>query len=269
MPIYGKWEYVEQCLQSIRENTEEDIFDVFLCVNKHPDDKENEVKYFILNQSDKFAEMYGYQYKIPCIFNEENLGVSKSWNQGIQFYIENRLEHEYDSICFMNDDVIVFDGWLDHMRLVMTTTTPPIYCVQTQLTEGELTDECRQAFLNCKGSPKIRTVAPGLNGCLFMLSDYAVNDIGKFDEQFEIGFWEDADYLMRIRDRGQEPVVALRAYVHHYCGKTRDDIPGFNKYAAANLERFNQKWGLNIPTSLDTKSLPTIDMLRKMYGVRV
>lgn len=261
VPIYGQWDLVVQFVKSLCRSTYEHEFALYFIVNKHPFDDEAQV-YAYLRECDQILNDEFDGFTLDVQMNDVNLGVAKAWNQGLDYFIQN--DDKFDSICIANSDIILAPEWLTWMRFVMDNT-PDVFCVQTALTEGEYQEHAfEQSALSLKEF-NVRYPAKGLNGCLFMLTHECVQKVGRFDEQFEIGFWEDADYLMRLREAGRPPVVAGRAYAHHICGASRSTMgASFNHYADANRRRFNAKWGLNIRVSLDTKSFPSLEDLQKL-----
>ena len=265
VPIYGQWHLVSQFVHSLCRTTQEHEFALYFIVNKHPHDDEESV-YAKLRECDKILNDTFNDFILDVQLNDVNLGVAKSWNQGIEYFVEH--DDKYDSICFANSDIILGTEWLTWMRFVMDNT-PDVFCVQTMLTEGEYQEQefnlCNASIL--KPDNPVRRAALGLNGCLFMLTHACIQKVGKFDEQFEIGFWEDADYLMRLREAHNPPVVAGRAYAHHICGASREDMgESFNHYADANRKRFNAKWNLDLEVSLDTKCFPEMEDLKRLSG---
>jgi GT2 family glycosyltransferase len=72
-----------------------------------------------------------------------------------------------------------------------------------------------------------------------------INKIGLFDEDYEIGFWEDTDYCQRAKKAGYICAAAKAAYVFHHSHRTfeifeRNKVNGlFEK----NKELFYSKWG--------------------------
>lgn len=264
-PIYGKWDYVNLMCQSLFENTEDEMYELYLFVNKRPDETEGDV---IKHLEHINKNIFEDKKDLFINISVNNLGVSKSWNRGIEFYESRKEKFGFDSVCFINDDIIVTDGWLSWMRVMMDIHREA-YCIQTQITEGEATiEEINSTASKFKNLRAQGIATPGLNGCLFMLTERCIREIGRFDEQFEIGFYEDADYLMRIREAGGNPIVSLGSYAHHFCGVTRNSMDDFNQYAKKNKERFEIKWDVNLPHSFDTKSFPSLDSLRQKYGTK-
>jgi GT2 family glycosyltransferase len=75
-----------------------------------------------------------------------------------------------------------------------------------------------------------------LTGFCFIVRREVFRIIGYFDEQFEKGLYEDADFNARLWHSGHPPVEAQNVLIHHFEGRTLINEPRF-KYYAVNAER--------------------------------
>jgi hypothetical protein len=68
--------------------------------------------------------------------------------------------------------------------------------------------------------------------------------VGGLDEGFGLGFFEDDDWCVRVREAGFRLLVALDVFVHHYGSRTFAGL-GVDLHAQlqANFDRFKAKWG--------------------------
>ena len=68
--------------------------------------------------------------------------------------------------------------------------------------------------------------------------------VGKLDEGFGLGFFDDDDLCLRARKAGFRLVIALDCYVHHFGSRTFRAL-GIDtaKHLQSNLDRYRQKWG--------------------------
>ena len=119
---------------------------------------------------------------------------------------------------------------------------------------------------NLRKDPVSSRVGSGISGPCFMLTHECISRVGFFDEGFRYGYYEDTDYLTRIRQAGQQPVIAGRSYIHHYHAKSRTRIKDWDEIQLANKRYFERKWAVHLPSSLDAKSFPTIKSLREEHG---
>jgi len=138
------------------------------------------------------------------VCNDENLGVAKSWNQGIK-------EATGDYIAILNSDVQVFDSWdrqmvqsLEHVDLVMAT---PMY----DKPYGRAQESCRYvADLNPDKHLKDFT-----DFSCFMFKRDLIDKVGYFDENYGLGYGEDVDFKLRMEKLGLVAKSDSRVATHH------------------------------------------------------
>jgi len=78
-------------------------------------------------------------------------------------------------------------------------------------------------------------------GCCFMCPRkiFEENEIGFFDEQFSIAYYEDLDFINRILAAKKFVSMCHDAMVYHAVGSTSRITPSDGK----NEIRYNEKWG--------------------------
>ena len=67
--------------------------------------------------------------------------------------------------------------------------------------------------------------------------------VGGYDEQFEIGYFEDDDLRMRWLEAGIKIHRIESISLHHPGGTTLDTLPNRTEFSQKNHERFEKKWG--------------------------
>jgi len=67
--------------------------------------------------------------------------------------------------------------------------------------------------------------------------------IGKLDERFELGTFEDDDYCLRVKQAGYKLLCAEDVFIHHFLGKTREKIELMDQIFESNKLKFEKKWG--------------------------
>lgn len=275
-PVWGAWEWVEKALKSVRENTLPDHYDFALIINPNPqEDEELRARLDVATIEHAYYAMADLlpHDDIEVFFMPQaiNKGVAPSWNLGIRHGMRSK-EQFYDSYLLLNSDVEVWPMWLANMRHVMRTSRSPKdpsikpFCIQTELTEGGNPDHFEIIVAQRNSRAPLARPAHGINGPCFMLTRECIDAVGLFDERFIIGFYEDSDYLIRMRARRQTPIVSTRAYVHHHHAKSRSSIPHWHALQEMNKNRFERKHAVCLGGAFDAKSFPTIDQLRQQYG---
>ena len=210
-------EYTRKCVESIENNTN--------------------IKYeiiFIDNASGQ--ETVGYLNSLPYkyIRNQENKGCAYAWNQGIK-----SASGEY--VCIINNDIEVPANWL--LKLKEFYEKHSFVLVSPCMREGELNynlENYNKAFAN---TLKNRIFIDEFRGvCLFTKKDL-FDIIGFFDENFQIGKFEDEDLFLRIKAKNFSSAVTSTVVIHHYGSKTIKNIKKINtSFEDNNRKYFRGKW---------------------------
>ena len=127
----------------------------------------------------------------------------------------------------------------------------------TRVVEGDVYELCipgNVASPIVEGKPGIEP--GGFHGAFWVAPREVVERIGPLDERFEGAFFEDDDYLERLRAAGiptvQVPSVRVES---NRIGLTMSKVPEqANAWYAANERRFTEKWGWTPPPTDTTSS---------------
>ena len=172
--------------------------------------------------------------RVKIITNEKNIGVSASWNQGIK-------ESQYEYVCFVNNDVeVLIPFWLREMQKTLNLNkniywTSPRTCYDKDMSNISYhASHYEQLFY---GPNRLGYIV----GCCFMCPSHIFNndEIGLFDEKFDIKYYEDLDYINRILQNGKRVSMTPSSLVYHGVGRTSLITPG----GGGNLSYYNEKWG--------------------------
>jgi GT2 family glycosyltransferase len=220
---YPVFHQTGNCIGSIREHTdaEKTPYEIILVINGNTG---------VGFEEDKFKDTYANK----VIQNPENLGWAKAANQGIR-----AASGEY--ICLINNDVQVFDHWLEdmqeslqHVNLIMAT---PMYGkpYARAIEAKQLRDE---TF-----GKKIEETFSDFNdfSCVLTTKDL-FDEIGLFDEQFFI-YGEDLDFIRRIEKIGKVKRSTKRVNTHHIIGSTSIAIDATAELMDNAREQLKEKWG--------------------------
>lgn len=173
MKDYALFHYTGNCIGSIREHTTED-YELIVVDNGSP------IK---VPSPNAF-------YANKVIQNQENLGVTHAWNQGIRV-----SQGEY--IVLINNDVQVFDQWLEGLKTGLScgydlVMAHPMY----SLTEP---------FARAKESARILKEVANTGNTFSKFKDFScvmfkrelIDSIGLFDEAF-FNYCSDSDFFDRM-----------------------------------------------------------------------
>ena len=221
IPALNQIDYTKKCIVYLKANTTVDFGLIF--IDNASTDGTSE---FVEN----FCKMN--DIKLTLIKNEENNGVAKSWNQGIR-------ASKADYIAIINNDIVPAPNWLSSMIKVMEEdeniwATCPVFTANTPLSDDFPN--------NVKLKDEVSEVKKFVGFC-FVLSRKAIEGVGLFDEQFEIGWYEDTDIHLRLCAVIHPPMIVHNSYIHHFGSKTINEYKGFSKHAEENRKKFIRKYG--------------------------
>ena len=186
--------------------------------------------------------------RVLVIHNEQNRGYPCGVNQGLE-------AARGDYLVLLNNDVVVTPKWLEKLvkcslfdwprvGLVgaVTNYAPPSQRVKLGYTD--LADLDEYAVRHAAQFAGQAYNEARLTGFCLLIRRAAYDTIGKLDERFGLGFFDDDDLCLRARRAGFRLAVALDCYVHHFGSKTFRSL-GINtgKQLEDNLELYRQKWG--------------------------
>ena len=170
------------------------------------------------------------------ITNTENLGFAKACNQGFR-----RATGEW--ICCMNNDIFVYDGWLEALIQTFQDNTD---CGVAMPALMKQTKDGREALKIEKPDLDRNYDCYGRGaefGSCWLIPKWLMDKVGLFDENFQIGFGEDRDYWRRVRQAGYETYRTHKTRVFHQGNITMSKIKDRKKYTIPNREYLKRKWG--------------------------
>ena len=232
---FNEWRVTEFCLRSLA-----------YAQKKNPEIK---VEYLLVDNASK-DETSTEAKKISglrVIRNKKNLGFAGGNNVGI------KLARGTD-VVILNNDTVVAPNWLARFRnhlkqipdvgLIGPSTNTEVgqalpNTAYNSLREfytynEELGDKCLGAW---DSSQKV-------SGLCMYIPRNTLNKVGVLDTNYGIGYFEDDDYCLRIRDAGLKLVVAKDLYVHHFGSMSFEgNSMRRDKYLENGMSQFVFKWG--------------------------
>lgn len=238
---HNQLSYTHQCIESIQLYTDEP-YELIFVDNGSTDGTPDYLK----NISEA-----------QVILNDENLGFPAAVNQGID-------RANGSNIVLLNNDTIVTTGWLHHL-LAALSTDKTIGLVGAcsnnvsgpqQVTAGYAQLNELDGFAWDRGQALAGRITDleRLVGFCMLIRREVIDDLGKLDEQFGIGMFEDDDYCQRARSAGYRTVVAEAAFVHHF-GSVTFKATGinFSQLLTDNQQKYEKKWPSQNDNSLNSK----------------
>ena len=116
----------------------------------------------------------------------------------------------------------------------------------SRVVEGDMYDLCVPGTVTSPLVLEKPGIEPGgFHGAFWVASREVLDRVGLLDERFEGAFFEDDDYLERLRQAGipTRQVASVRVWSRRI-GLTMSKLPDKGRgWLAANEQRFGEKWG--------------------------
>lgn len=251
---YNASNAVQVTLESLRLAKNKTKYEVILIDNASEEIERDKIK----NMMNYYSSVTGGEWK--HIQQEKNLGFSGGNNIGIDLFIDN---DEISHVCLLNSDVIVSDYWLDRLieknvDIISSVTNkadgeqciPVDYKVELNSClnfRGELNSSLFNK-INSFSEKRYKTwkghvVDSDITFFCVLLTRKAILEIGRLDEKFFPGGFEDDDYLIRARNLGYSVYLARDVFIHHWGSASFGQLQYeyFSGRAAINKEYLEQK----------------------------
>jgi ABC-type multidrug transport system fused ATPase/permease subunit/GT2 family glycosyltransferase len=239
MPVLDNLACTRLALESLLANTDEPAYEVVVVDNGSPE------------PTRRYLEVLAARNRhVRLLRNDENRGFAAACNQGL-------TAAGGDLLVLLNNDTIVPPGWLSGLAghladpeigLVGPTTNrcggaakvPSSYA-----TYGELLAFSRERHeAHADAAPADVAVVEMF--CAALRRE-VLDAVGPLDERFEIGMFEDDDYVRRVRDAGFRATCAEDVFVHHFGEASLGQLAADGRYGELfhrNRGRFERKWGV-------------------------
>lgn len=231
-------EYTKLCLESIHRYTPEP----------------HEVIVVDNGSTDGTVEYLREQPDVKLIENRYNLGFALGNNRGLR-------EAKGDYIVFLNNDVVVTEGWLTRLlacakedEKVGAVGPRSNYVVGPQLVPNVPYGDNLEAMQEFARSWSLEhagkwDAVPRVIGFCMLVKRVVIEKIGGFDPIFGTGNFEDDDFCLRLQLAGFTIKIAHDVFVHHFGSKTfQSERIDYRTLMQRNWEFFKKKW--NLPENL-------------------
>lgn len=233
---FNQLEYTKRCMESIQEHTPEP-HEIIVVDNGSTDGTREYLQRLAQDRSE-----------IRLILNQENRGFAAGNNQAIE-------KAEGDYILLLNNDVVVTQGWLgtliEHMNKTldagmvgpMSNSVSGPQLVQDVPYGSSLDD--MQAFARdfASGNRGKTTEHMRLVGFCLLIRKEVIDVIGRLDENYLSGNFEDDDLCLRGFIAGYKNIIARDVFVHHYGSMTfKGNSIDHQSTMSKNFRYFSDKW---------------------------
>ncbi|MFC4765811.1 glycosyltransferase family 2 protein [Effusibacillus consociatus] len=260
IPLFNQYQVTEQCLNSIFKKTGIP-YELILIDNGSTDGTREKISRLEVKDYDQLKNL-------QIIYNRDNLGVAKAWNQGIK-------QANGDFICICNNDIVVSKNWLpplveqmrSNLNLGMVSPVENFY-IRVHAGRNQFPEEYE--FLSSRPGPQptLESLDEYYNGferfaasftekyrsqqyfdelfSIVLIRKELFEEIGLFEEGFGLAFWEDVDFVQRtlLSEKFSDIMVYPGSYVHHYGNVTSSlFIQLGSRQFESSAVNFTRKWG--------------------------
>ena len=234
MVCRGAWPLTEQALAALSEHTEQ-TFELILVDNGSDDETPR-----------RLAQLTGAQ----VIVNDVNRGFGPATNQGVA-----RARGRY--LLLLNTDAFVHQGWLE--PLLQTLAQKGVGAVVPRLLHPDGSLQDAGTLLACDGTVHVygdgddpdrpcyrfrRILDLGSAACM-LVERATFEALGGFDEVYAPAYYEDADFCLRLAQRGLKVVYEPRSTVTHVRYGS-GGIDNAVELSERNRRLFLDRWALQL-----------------------
>lgn len=233
----GLQETTIPCLESVFRSAGSEDYEVIVVDNNSTDETPVYLK-----------ELAGREPRLRYILNTTNRGFAGGNNDGLQ-------AASGSIIVLLNNDTQASDGWLTKLRVSLQTDRsiglvgPVSNAVGNEqkifvrgITPAEILDEGEQWSRHSDGD-FFETARLGFF-CVAFRRDL-IETVGLLDEDYDLGFYEDDDYCLRVLKAGHRLVCREDVFIYHRGSASFDKAPKRTKeLLKKNLRFLERKFGI-------------------------
>lgn len=220
IPVFNQVAYTRQCVAYLKKNTD--------------------VPYELIiidNASTDGTAAFLREVRATVLTNATNRGCAGAWNQGTA---ASRGRY----VVLLNNDVLVTAGWLGRLVRFMEATGHGI--VSPAVRAGSL-DYDLPTYADVFTRACFRANRWEVHGGCMVIAREVFDRVGLFDEGFQVGTFEDVDFLWRARRAGVTMAMTGAVLVHHFGKVTQREVRKLlGNYESANAAYFLAKWGRGV-----------------------
>lgn len=232
IPTYNQLHMLKQCIASIHAHTPLP-YEIVIVDNASTDGTADYLR----------SQSLDLRYTLM----DENLGFAGGVNHGLMMARGNY-------IVVLNNDVLVTPGWLDNMMRCLhsderiAAVGPVTNYIggdqQIEVPYTQVKDMINFAQEHNKPDPAKWHNTDRLVGFCLLFRRELLNEIGYLDEGYQVGNYEDDDWMIRIRLLGRKLCIAGDSFVHHFGSVSMKGLGSslFQEVNDRNARFYELKW---------------------------
>ena len=245
---WNSYQHTANCIQSLKQSTPQD-FDIILVDNGSADQSGSN-----LHQQFPF---------VKYIQSEDNKGFAGGNNLGFNYAIE----HQYEYVLMLNNDVFVEPDFLDKLVNYMDAH-PEVGAIQPKIFFNDNREKVwnggsyflswfgwtySKNYMRRESSPQKQfQEVDWITGCALLTRTDIIKEIGFLNDHFFM-YYEDVDFSFRIKSAGYKLIFHPNSIIYHIAGgaskNLKKDKEGFVNPYMQYLNTRNHIWVLKSWTS--------------------
>lgn len=232
-------------------NGSERVDELLASLEKHTEPLEGGYEIYVLDDGgkvsnfDRLKEVCG-NYGVEVGRHEENLGISKTWNDLTRYF-------DSEFMVLLNDDLVLVDDWLEALFYFaennkFATAGLPMYVPLKTGKPHSGWKKIKHGWKPYLAFPKkIPKRCPAAPGPCFIFKRIFFDFVGGFDERY-YSFYEEVDFALALAKFGYPSYVLPYPWIYHHWARSFAENPELECRERMTLSRakFVEKWGGDI-----------------------
>lgn len=238
VPVYGDWPSLEACIKALLQYAPDQR--VLFVNDCGPEVDSIEEKLLAL-----IKDRPTYHYKR----NKQNLGFVGTCNRAVF-----ELDRTNNDILLLNSDAEITEGAIEEMKKVLDraeniasvcprSNNATVFSIPFNPHTLKLLPpkESHDVYIKIKDKLPEVYETPTTHGFCMLVRRTVIKKYGLFDEVFGLGYGEENDFCMRVRQHGFTHAVANWAYVYHE-GSRSFSVERRNERADKNAKIIDERY---------------------------
>ncbi len=226
IPVWNQLDFTKECVDAIDKNTRYPYRMIIIDNGSDAPTRE-----YLLGLKKRFSDRF------VLITNDKNMGYVIAVNQGLE-------ASDAPYVCVFNNDTLPAPGWLENM-VDFAQNHPDVGLINPQCDgHGNRSIDEHARYLG-----KLKGLYMEMNQCqgfCMLIKRELIDRIGRLDEAFGIGGYDDTDYSMRAHVAGYKSVAIKDAYVYHRLHASFDKAGNREEWVRRNQAIYYKKWGKHL-----------------------